>query len=367
MASMWRDEIYIDHCAMEGLSSSGNIQGLPADALVALLSWHGVDKVLKWVDDFCLFRTPTPIVLDEMSGLSRHYSMDIESILAFTSPLGVPWHPITEKGQVFTSTVPYVGFLWDLDRHTVSLSTKKRLKYLDKVLAFQTLTTSKVSRKHCMSIHGTLQHITFVYKQGRSSLPPLSAFISKFPNDFALHHVPKSILECLKWWIAVLQNPSTLRSLVPQTVIDPHVWVDASTDWGIGVILGQLWATWRLIPGWRTDGRDIGWAESIALELAVIWLVREGFSDCNISIHGDNMGVIGAHIKGRSHNAACNESIRRIASLIIPNNIIISPVYTPSASNKADPISHGILGPLSLQLPVPLQLPDELVPYIIYV
>jgi len=149
--------------------------------------------------------------------------------------------------------------------------------------------------------------------------------------------------------------------------MDPHIWVDTSTDWGISVILSQLWATWRLIPGWKTDSWDIGWAESIALELEVIWLVREGFSDCNIMIHGDNTGIIGAHIKGHSRNAAHNDSIHRVASLIIPNNIIISPVYTPSASNKADPISRSILGPLSLWLPLPLQLPDELVTYITYV
>ena len=49
---MWHGNIYVDHCAIEGLSSSGNIQGIPADALVSILRHHGVDAVLKLVDKF---------------------------------------------------------------------------------------------------------------------------------------------------------------------------------------------------------------------------------------------------------------------------------------------------------------------------
>ena len=146
-----------------------------------------------------------------------------------------------------------------------------------------------------------------------------------------------------------------------------YVWVNASTDWGISIIKGRLWVAWRLRTGWRSDGRDIGWAESITLELAVIWLMRDGYMDCNITIHSDNMGVIGAFDKGCSCNIAHNDSIQRTASAIIPNNITISPVYLLSASNRADPISCSILGPLSLHLQELLQLPEELTPFLTYI
>jgi len=52
---MWRGNIYVDHCAMEGLSSASNIQGFPADALVTIFSLKSISPVLKWVDDFILF------------------------------------------------------------------------------------------------------------------------------------------------------------------------------------------------------------------------------------------------------------------------------------------------------------------------
>ena len=37
VTSMWCDNIYIDHCAMEGLLSFSNIQGIPVDALIAII------------------------------------------------------------------------------------------------------------------------------------------------------------------------------------------------------------------------------------------------------------------------------------------------------------------------------------------
>src|SRR5882724_7469435 len=130
--------------------------------------------------------------------------------------------------------------------------------------------------------------------------------------------------------------------------------------WGIGVILSDHWATWKLKPGWKTNGRDIGWVESIALKLAILWLLQEGHTDCDITIHGDNMGIISAFSKGHSHNTSHNESLCHIASCIIPNNVEISPVYVTSASNKANPISRSIMGPPSLQMLGSLQLPVEL-------
>ena len=52
--------------------------------------------------------------------------------------------------------------------------------------------------------------------------------------------------------------------------------------------------------GLEINGRDIGWVDSIALKLMVLWLICDGYADCNITVHGDNTGVIGAFYKGRT-------------------------------------------------------------------
>jgi len=147
---------------------------------------------------------------------------------------------------------------------------------------------------------------------------------------------------------------------MPCQSIDPDLWVDASTSWGIGVVFSSVWYAWAFIPGWKANGRDIGWAESISLELAVLIIVDHDFHDCSIIIHSDNTGVIGTYDKGSSCNIPHNDSICCITLCIIPNNIMIVPTYVASTSNSVDPISHGILDPSHLCSVSPAAPPPEL-------
>lgn len=65
-------------------------------------------------------------------------------------------------------------------------------------------------------------------------------------------------------------------------------------SWGIGLVLNDKWLAWRLKEGWRCEGRDIGWGEMVAVDLAVRTLVNAGFSDCQVVLQSDNAGVVGA-------------------------------------------------------------------------
>ena len=130
-----------------------------------------------------------------------------------------------------------------------------------------------------------------------------------FPNNFAKHHVPRRVFDDLCWWKTTLLKPALTRSLTTRRTCDPDIWVDASTDWGIGIVVGGRWVAWKLCLGWKAEGRDIGWAEAIALELAVLWLEQENYTDAKILIQGDNTGVIGTFIRGRSRNILRNDLI----------------------------------------------------------
>jgi len=136
---------------------------------------------------------------------------------------------------------------------------------------------------------------------------------------------------------------------------------------GIVIIFSDRWASWHLVAGWKGCGRDIGWAKAVTLKLAILWLIQEDYLDCDVTIHGDKMSVIGAFCKGCSRNIPHNDSIHWMASSIIPNNIAITPAYIPSDSNRADLISHSILGLPSLYLQNPPQLPVELRKFLSYV
>src|SRR5882724_8034258 len=99
------------------------------------------------------------------------------------------------------------------------------------------------------------------------------------------------------WWRDILAKGNGSHSLTTRLCVDLDIWVDVSTDWGISLLVVDKWAAWQLSPRWKSDDRDIGWAESVTLELVVMWLIQNRFSDCEVTICGDNTEVIGASLK----------------------------------------------------------------------
>jgi len=83
--------------------------------------------------------------------------------------------------------------------------------------------------------------------------------------------------------------------------------VDASSSWGIGVVVGSYWDAWRLLFEWKSEGQDIGWAEAVTVKLAMLWLVESSWQDTCIKIHCDNSSVISSFWKGCSHNPWHND------------------------------------------------------------
>ncbi|OBZ78926.1 hypothetical protein A0H81_01330 [Grifola frondosa] len=329
---------YIDHVVPFGITSGVGIQGEPMDAVVDVLEAHEIGPNRKWVDDLFNFRFPT-------------------------APLGVPWHQTKCKDYAFEAV--YVGFLWDLWNRTVSLPEVKRLKYVAKLTAFvEKARDGRVSQKDTMSINGTLSHITFIYPRGRSYLTNLCAFIASFRNKHAPRYPPRSMISDLTWWLQTLGVSGVRRSLTPRGPLkDIGIWVDASTDWGIGIIVDGRWAAWKWrLPTaqWKTHGRDIGWAEMIAVELAARFVEQLGYKDSDILVRGDNSGVVGAVTRGRSRNFQANESIRRTEVLSMSLNIYFRLEYVNTKVNKADPVSRGKPDPSMARLPVLFTLPPEL-------
>ncbi len=143
--------------------------------------------------------------------------------------------------------------------------------------------------------------------------------------------------------------------------------MDASIDWGIGIVIDGFWDAWHLIPSWKDQGRNIGWLEALAVELVIYTLEEHGIHDALVTVHYDNQGVIGSFDKGRSHSISMNLAIQRSYIVLTDKNIHLSIVYMASTRNPADPISHGDLGPASSRLRSSFSLLRELIPYIAHV
>jgi hypothetical protein len=148
--------------------------------------------------------------------------------------------------------------------------------------------------------------------------------------------------------------------------LDLGIFVDASTSWGIGIIIHGKWLAFQLLPSWKVPGRDICWLETLAVEFATYLLELMGIRKSTVLIHSDNQGTIGSVDKGRSPNTYINLSIRRTYAVLCSNFITLSFSYIPSEDNPADPLSRGVLGPLCNKITTPFKLPDELLDIFIH-
>lgn len=121
------------------------------------------------------------------------------------------------------------------------------------------------------------------------------------------------MLTDLKWWLCTLNNPSFHRKLLPRSPCqDMGLFVDASTSWGIGIIVAGKWMAFRLHEDWKVEGRDICWLETIAVEILFYILEAMGIANTTLLIHSDSQGTISSQGKSRSCNYHINLSIHRM-------------------------------------------------------
>jgi hypothetical protein len=362
------DDFYIDHAHPFGVACASSNSSMTANSSVDIWEAERVRPVLKYEDDLKAFRVPVlngPYVDGEYS-----YEYDKAEMLRRIAPLGIPWHK--DKGDdAFVFVTNFIGFRWDIPNRTVGLPERKRIKFLQRVRQFiDRFSTHPCELLDIQKLHGSLCHVAFVYMEGRSHLASLSNFTSKFPIniEYATRHPPPSVITDLKWWHAMLSKPDVYRVLRPRGVTqDLGLFVDASTSWGIGIIIGDEWTAFRLTSSWKVPGRDICWLETIAIELLVYFLASRHLHDVRLLIHSDNKGTIGALDKGRSRNHFINASVGRTYAVLLPLFITPEFKYVVSAANPADPISRGEPGPSASHMTPSFTLPDELRPCFSYV
>ncbi|KAF7323828.1 hypothetical protein MKEN_00604100 [Mycena kentingensis (nom. inval.)] len=313
------DKFIIDHDHCFGLRSASSNAGQPGNATVRIWNIRIGDDgtVLKFEDDMAGFQFPLP---DPAPFPSFRYTRD--EFVGLVGDINAPWHP-RKCGKRFEPQLIFIGFLWDIALRRISLPEHKRLKYFHRITTF--LAKKLVSLKEIQQVHGTLVHITFVFRDGASRLPPISKSMHRYyRNEFKKWHIPDSARNALLWWRDRLNDPHAYRTLVPlPPMTDLRIFVDASTSWGVGVLIGNQWYAMRLRPDWRLgDTRDICWLEAAALEILFLFLIQLGHTNLHLLIHSDNYGAIGAHDKGRSTNPEINLCVRRSSESLFLHNIV---------------------------------------------
>jgi hypothetical protein len=408
------DAFCIDTVASFGFSPSAGTYGVVADAGSDLFRFKGIGPLAKWVDDHVFFRIRREFLdkynqqrqsrqaellargqihqggrlwfegesfpdgtlnehvedcrfpcLDLSSRSPRSaedavFSYNFEDIDAVSEALGIPWEK--SKDLPFSSSSAYIGFEWNLETLSVSLTPEKRRKY--SVSISEWLLRPRHVLNDVQKLYGKLLHACLVVPAGRSYLTNLeSMLVLCGPHPFMLYSSVKGLHEDLSWWTHRLASPLSRPIPAPLDLYDVRAFSDASSGFGIAITIRDRWRAWRLIPGWQTlDGeRDIGWAEAVGFELLIKSLPGFGCVSGHIKVYGDNKGVVEGWRNYRSKNKATNRVFRRIHAFLEPFNhsLSIHSAYIPSKDNPADPPSRGIYPPIECLLPE-IQLPDDL-------
>jgi hypothetical protein len=355
----WNNLFYIDHNAPFGATSSGGVFGRVADAMSAILTSEHLGPSKNWVDDFVFFRFP--ISVDCGRPLFTYSLSDIYNI---ASRLGWPWK--RSKTKPFAPQFKYLGFIWDLSAKTVQIPEEKKLHYLAKLAPWTP--DHKFSRKDTESVIGTLVHCSLAVPDGRSRLPAIIRFATSYnysSSPFTRKTPSSGALSDINWWRAQL-SADFCGSLLSKPPLKSPVefWVDASSSWGIGIIFDGRWDFWRLRPNWDRDGRNIGWAEIVAIELGLLFAIHHGYSDTHFLIKSDNQGVIQAIEGGKSRSPEQNVVLQRITLLLSRYKLWISSSYVPSSDNLADLPSRGLPPPGRSRVFSTFVLPITLQPFL---
>ena len=298
----WQGLVYVDRALMFGLASSAGVFGAIADMLVAIYAALGITLILKWVDDFLVIRRPNETWTEE-------------EFMAKTAAIGVPWSK--EKMRPFATVQRYIGFDWDLDQKVVSLPTEKIVAAME-LLQLWSSEGATFSMKEAASLHGKLVHVSSIFRLIRPFLPSISTFLKDFTSQRARLHVPGHVKGDVKFMLDIIKVSPNSMPLGPCEPRDIGWWGDASTSFGIGIVIGSAWAVWCWKPGFSVGPghpHDIGWAEAVAVEVGLRLLQKlQGLKPGpgGYLVRSDNMGVVTVVGKGRSRNSETNNILKQI-------------------------------------------------------
>ncbi|CAE6458217.1 unnamed protein product [Rhizoctonia solani] len=141
-------------------------------------------------------------------------------------------------------------------------------------------------------------------------------------------------------------------------------WVDASYT-HIGIVIGRQYKTFALKEGWMIKTRDINWAETAAVELAVQIASQRRWQGI-IKIKSDCQAAVLAMFGGKVRVPLIMESARRKDDVLKTSNFTIEVAKVSSKDNIAHQFSAG--GTVSVEGYTKLEgdiiIPEALVPFV---
>lgn len=232
--SQWRylmvldfdNNLYLDtRITFGGVAGCGSF-GRPADAWTKIMKHeHDIVKVFRWVDNN-LF-------------LKRYDSTtDMSDIVTRSKALGVQTN--AEKLSRFQHEQKFIGFIWNGMNKTVRLpeiKLEERKGQIKEVLIGDLFSFNQIE-----IFVGLLNHVSYLLPQLKCYLCGLYRMKRNWHNKAARRHIDQDVREDLEFWNLTLASFKHLRLITSPIPLEIG-WVgDASTSYGIGILLGDRWS-----------------------------------------------------------------------------------------------------------------------------
>ena len=171
------------------------------------------------------------------------------------------------------------------------------------------------------SLHGKLVHVSCIFPLIRPFLRSIAAFPSFFKSSRARLQVSPPLAADLSWIRFLMQILPNRMPLASPHVVDLQWWGDASTSFGIGVVLANRWAVWKWRPGFQVGPKhdfNIGWAEAVVIEPGLCLAIHLDLLTCPdpsqsvFLICSNNLGVVAVTNKGRSRSKETNVTLKHV-------------------------------------------------------
>jgi hypothetical protein len=324
------DKIILDtRITFGGVAGCGSF-GRPADAWKWIMKKEfDVLEVFQWVDDNLFIK-------------NRQANVTMDDIVRRSDKLGVKTNET--KFSPFKTEQKYIGFVWNGTDKTVRLPEGKVGDRITQIKPF--LEPGHLSSFNKVEVlAGRLNHVLFLLPQLRCYLCSLYRWLKNWFSPNATRLTPEDAREDLTFWLHTLSTFSNSR-LMPNPSPTDIGWVgDASTSYGIGVLMGKNWTQLKVVEGWNTTSnptRNIAWLETVTIRIGLLMLKRlKAIPGKCFVVWTDNTTAENAVQNRKSNDWAANEEWKRIQSLLVEMQVDLVAKRVSSKDNRADTLSRG--------------------------
>lgn len=322
--------IYIDtRIAFGGVAGCGSFGG-PADGWKVIMEKKfNLLKVFRWVDDNLMIKLASS-------------NVSMLDVVRASERLGVKTN--STKYAEFADEQKFIGFVWNVREKTVRLPAAKLMQRRSEVDEFWKKLVWK--KNEVEKINGKLNHLTLILPQLKAYLSANFRWLASW-KSCPTRKAPPEVMEDMAFCRECLTTLTPTR-LIPDPIERCVGWVgNASSEFGIGVVIGKKWSQFRWLPGWNTPDaspkRLIAWAETVAVRLGILMLNElMDVTGKTFSCLSDNTTTNAVVKQKRSRDHWVNAEWKIIQRILIAWDTNVVTHYVKSKDNEADCLSRGL-------------------------